>query len=79
MDALSDLRHLLDDSGVQMEIAMGESVRSYHTFVEYVRHGVDHLQPGNARMFSIGENMRVERLAREGLLDAVLLKKRKDI
>lgn len=65
MDALSELRRLLDESGIRMEIAMGESVRSYHTFVEYARHGVDHLQPGNARMFSIGENMRVERLARE--------------
>ena len=65
MDALDELRRLLDEDGLRLEIAMGESVRSYHTFAEYARHGVDHLQPGNARMCSIGENMRVERLARE--------------
>lgn len=65
MDALDELRRLLDEEGLELEIAMGESVRSYHTFVEYARHGVDHLQPGNARMFSISENMRVEQLAWE--------------
>lgn len=65
MDALHELRRLCDEAGIALGIAMGESVRSYHTFVEYARHGVDHLQPGNARMWSIGENMKVEALARE--------------
>ena len=65
MDALRELRGLCDEAGIRLEIAMGESVRSYHSFVEYARHGVDHLQPGNARMWSVGENMRVARLARE--------------
>ncbi|MBQ7860498.1 MAG: L-alanine-DL-glutamate epimerase, partial [Faecalibacterium sp.] len=65
MDELDQLRTMANEAGLKLEIAMGESVRSYHTFVEYARHGVDHLQPGNARFFSIGENMRVEQLARE--------------
>lgn len=57
MDALRRLRDLLNEAGVSMEIAMGESVRSYHTHVAYAEHGVDHLQP--ARLYCLAENMRV--------------------
>lgn len=62
MDALRELRDLLDEAGIAMEIAMGESVRSYHTHVAYAEHGVDHLQP--ARLYCIAENMRVREYAR---------------
>ena len=62
MDALRELRDLLDEAGIAMEIAMGESVRSYHTHVAYAEHGVDHLQP--ARLCCIAENMRVREYAR---------------
>lgn len=65
MSGLTLLRDKLDEAGIPMSIAMGESVRSYHSFVEYADHGVDHLQPGNARMYCIGENMRVCALAKE--------------
>lgn len=57
MDELQSFRNKLNDAGIHMEIAMGESVRSYHSHVAYAEHGVDHLQP--ARMFCLGENMRV--------------------
>ena len=63
MDALRELRDLLDNAGIVMEIAMGESVRSYHTHVAYAQHGVDHLQP--ARLCCIAENMRVREYARQ--------------
>lgn len=65
MDGLRRLRDMLDEAGIPIPIAMGESVRSYHTFVGYAEHGVDHLQPGNTRMYSIAENMKVCDLARE--------------
>lgn len=62
MDSLQRLRNLLNEAGISMEIAMGESVRSYHTHVAYAEHGVDHLQP--ARLYRIAENMRVRDYAR---------------
>lgn len=63
MGALQKLRGLLDAAGIAMEIAMGESVRSYHTHVAYAEHGVDHLQP--ARLYCVAENMRVRDYAHE--------------
>ena len=45
MEALRSLRDQMDNAGISMEIAMGESVRSYHAHVDYAEHGVDHLQP----------------------------------
>lgn len=65
MTGLRHLRDKLDYAGISMPLAMGESVKSYHSFVDYVEHGVDHLQPGNARMYCIGENMKVCQLAKE--------------
>ncbi|MFA9465609.1 MAG: mandelate racemase/muconate lactonizing enzyme family protein [Velocimicrobium sp.] len=61
MDELRKLRNLLDEAGIPMQIAMGESVRSYHTHVAYAEHGVDHLQP--ARLYCLSENMRVRTFA----------------
>ena len=63
MEGLQELRNRLNEAGISMEIAMGESVKSYHTFVGYADHGVDHLQPGNTRMHTIAENMKVWDLA----------------
>ncbi|MBT9779729.1 L-alanine-DL-glutamate epimerase [Clostridium sp. MCC353] len=65
MAGLKQLRDKLDEAGIAMSVAMGESVRSYHTFAGYAEHGVDHLQPGNTRMYCIGENMKVWELAKE--------------
>ena len=63
MDALQRLRDLLNEAGISMQIAMGESVRSYHSHVAYAEHGVDHLQP--ARLYCIAENMRVREYAHQ--------------
>ncbi len=63
MDALQRLRDLMNEAGISMQIAMGESVRSYHTHVAYAEHGVNHLQP--ARMYCIAENMRVREYAHQ--------------
>lgn len=63
MDALQKLRDLMNEAGISMQIAMGESVRSYHTHVAYAEHGVDHLQP--ARLFCIAENFRVREYAHQ--------------
>ncbi len=40
MEALRSLRDQMDNAGISMEIAMGESVRSYHAHVDYAEHGV---------------------------------------
>lgn len=61
MDALRALRSRFDEAGIGMQIAMGESVRSYHTHVAYAEHGVDHLQP--ARLGCIADCLRVQELA----------------
>lgn len=65
MRGYARLREKLEEAGIEMSLACGESVRSFHAFEDYADHGVDHLQPGNARMYSIGENMKVDALARE--------------
>ena len=57
MEALQRLRDRFDQAGLQLQIAMGESVHSYHTYVGYAEHGVQHLQPG--RLYSVAENMAV--------------------
>ena len=53
----------MDNAGISMEIAMGESVRSYHAHVDYAEHGVDHLQP--ARLYCLAEIMRVRDYAHQ--------------
>ncbi|MFV0466680.1 MAG: mandelate racemase/muconate lactonizing enzyme family protein [Lachnospiraceae bacterium] len=63
MDALWSLRDNMNQSRITMQIAMGESVRSYHTHVAYVEHGVDHLQP--ARLCSLSEIMHVREYAHQ--------------
>lgn len=63
MEGLKELTDRLSDAGLDVPIAMGESVRSYHTFVQYAEHGVKHLQPANAALYSISEILRVRDLA----------------
>lgn len=63
MDGLRELTDRLAEAGADVPIAMGESVRSYHTFVQYAEHGVRHLQPANASLYSLSEIMRVRDLA----------------
>jgi len=63
MEGLKILTTKLGDAGIPIDIAMGESVRSYYTFVDYANHGVRHLQPANASLYSIAEIMKVKQLA----------------
>ena len=63
MDGLRRLTDRLAEAGVNVPVAMGESVRSYHTFVQYAEHGAAHLQPANASMYCLSEIMRVKDLA----------------
>ncbi|HIT41976.1 MAG TPA: hypothetical protein IAB60_07775 [Candidatus Caccovicinus merdipullorum] len=65
MDGLRRLTDRLAEAGVNVPVAMGESVRSYHTFVQYAEHGAAHLQPANASMYCLSEIMRVKDLAEE--------------
>lgn len=65
MTGLRKLTDRLAEADIQVPIAMGESVRSYHTFVAYADSGVKHLQPANAAMYCLAETMRVRDLANE--------------
>ncbi len=65
MDGLKELTDRLAEADIDVPIAMGESVRSYHTFVQYAEHGAKHLQPANANLYSISEIMRVRDLAKK--------------
>ena len=65
MEGLQELTDRLAEADIDVPIAMGESVRSYHTFVQYAEHGVKHLQPANASLYSLNEIMKVRDLAQE--------------
>ncbi len=64
MNGLKQLRTMLDDAGIGVPIAMGESVRSYYEFEQYADHGVDHIQPANAALFCLDEYLKADRLSK---------------
>ena len=65
MDALRTLSERLEAEGLDIPVAMGESVRSYYEFVQYADHGVRHLQPAHMALCTVDEYLKVRNLANE--------------
>ena len=65
MEGLQELTERIADAGIDLDVAMGESVRSYYEHVQYADHGVRHIQPANAALWNIDEYMKCKQLADE--------------
>lgn len=63
MEALRELSSRLDRAGIDVDIAMGESVRSYYELVQYAEHGVRHLNPVMPNYICVDEILKAKRFA----------------
>ncbi|MBQ0071731.1 MAG: hypothetical protein KBS81_07765 [Spirochaetales bacterium] len=65
MTGCLELSRRLSKAGIKVDIAMGESVRSYHELVQYAEHGVRHLNPVMPNYATVDEILKAKKYADE--------------
>lgn len=63
MEGCRELASRLDKVGIPVDIAMGESVRSYYELVQYAEHGVRHLNPVMPNYATVDEILKAKKFA----------------
>ncbi len=64
MREIEKFAHMMEDEGIDIDMAYGESACNSFVFYDYAEHGVKHLQP-NYRMYTLAETFDVFKYARE--------------
>ncbi len=65
MNGCKELSERLEKAGINIDIAMGESVRSYYELVQYAEHGVRHLNPVMPNYVAVDEILKAKQYADE--------------